>query len=98
MSSRFVRPMAVLPLLLMMVITAVQLQAQQTAQIRSILGKFKSYRYSNVFLFQVDDGTVSAINPLLGVPEPKMNAAANRSKKKDQVQEAIDEGEVDVAW
>ena len=97
MSSRFVRPMAVLPLLLMMVITAVQLQAQQTAQIRSILGKFKSYRYSNVFLFQVDDGTVSAINPLLGVPEPKMNAAANRSKKKDQVQEAIDEGEVDVA-
>jgi hypothetical protein len=45
----------------------------------------------------VDDGTVSAINPLLGVPEPKMNAAANRSKKKDQVQEAIDEGEVDVA-
>jgi hypothetical protein len=26
-----------------------------------------------------------------------MNAAANRSKKKDQVQEAIDEGEVDVA-
>jgi len=81
----------------MMVITAVQLQAQQTAQIRSILGKFKSYRYSNVFLFQVDDGTVSAINPLLGVPEPKMNAAANRSKKKDQVQEAIDEGEVDVA-
>jgi hypothetical protein len=89
--------MAVLPLLLMMVITAVQLQAQQTAQIRSILGKFKSYRYSNVFLFQVDDGTVSAINPLLGVPEPKMNAAANRSKKKDQVQEAIDEGEVDVA-
>jgi hypothetical protein len=81
----------------MMVITAVQLQAQQTAQIRSILGKFKSYRYSNVFLFQVDDGTVSAINPILGVPEPKMNAAANRSKKKDQVQEAIDEGEVDVA-
>jgi hypothetical protein len=50
-----------------------------------------------VFLFQVDDGTVSAINPLLGVPEPKMNAAATRSKKKDQVQEAIDEGEVDVA-
>lgn len=97
MSSRFVRPMTVLPLLFMMVITAVQLQAQQTAQIRSILGKFKSYRYSNVFLFQVDDGTVSAINPLLGVPEPKMNAAANRSKKKDQVQEAIDEGEVDVA-
>ena len=97
MSSRFVRPMSVLPLLIMMVITAVQLQAQQTAQIRSILGKFKSYRYSNVFLFQVDDGTVSAINPLLGVPEPKMNAAANRSKKKDQVQEAIDEGEVDVA-
>jgi len=97
MSSRFVRPMTVLPLLVMMVITAVQLQAQQTAQIRSILGKFKSYRYSNVFLFQVDDGTVSAINPLLGVPEPKMNAAANRSKKKDQVQEAIDEGEVDVA-
>jgi hypothetical protein len=45
----------------------------------------------------VDDGTVSAINPILGVPEPKMNAAANRSKKKDQVQEAIDEGEVDVA-
>jgi hypothetical protein len=89
--------MTVLPLLVMMVITAVQLQAQQTAQIRSILGKFKSYRYSNVFLFQVDDGTVSAINPLLGVPEPKMNAAANRSKKKDQVQEAIDEGEVDVA-
>lgn len=89
--------MTVLPLLFMMVITAVQLQAQQTAQIRSILGKFKSYRYSNVFLFQVDDGTVSAINPLLGVPEPKMNAAANRSKKKDQVQEAIDEGEVDVA-
>jgi len=80
-----------------MVVTAVHLQAQQTAQIRSILGKFKSYRYSNVFLFQVDDGTVSAINPLLGVPEPKMNAAANRSKKKDQVQEAIDEGEVDVA-
>jgi hypothetical protein len=97
MSSRFVRPMTVLPLLIMMVITAVQLQAQQTAQIRSILGKFKSYRYSNVFLFQVDDGTVSAINPILGVPEPKMNAAANRSKKKDQVQEAIDEGEVDVA-
>ena len=97
MSSRFVRPMTVLPLLIMMVITVVQLQAQQTAQIRSILGKFKSYRYSNVFLFQVDDGTVSAINPLLGVPEPKMNAAANRSKKKDQVQEAIDEGEVDVA-
>jgi len=97
MSSRFVRPLIVLPLLLLVVITAVQLQAQQTAQIRSILGKFKSYRYSNVFLFQVDDGTVSAINPLLGVPEPKMNAAANRSKKKDQVQEAIDEGEVDVA-
>ena len=97
MSSRFVRPMTVLPLLIMMVITVVQLQAQQTAQIRSILGKFKSYRYSNVFLFQVDDGTVSAINPILGVPEPKMNAAANRSKKKDQVQEAIDEGEVDVA-
>ena len=97
MSSRFVRPMTVLPLLFMLVITAVQLQSQQTAQIRSILGKFKSYRYSNVFLFQVDDGTVSAINPLLGVPEPKMNAAANRSKKKDQVQEAIDEGEVDVA-
>jgi hypothetical protein len=89
--------MTVLPLLIMMVITVVQLQAQQTAQIRSILGKFKSYRYSNVFLFQVDDGTVSAINPILGVPEPKMNAAANRSKKKDQVQEAIDEGEVDVA-
>ena len=80
----------------MLVITAVQLQSQQTAQLRSILGKFKSYRYSNVFIFQVDDGTVSAINPLLGVPEPKMNAAANRSKKKDQVQEAIDEGEVDV--
>ncbi len=97
MSSRFVRPMTVLPLLFMLVITVVQLQAQQTAQIRSILGKFKSYRYSNVFLFQVDDGTVSAINPLLGVPEPKMNAAATRSKKKDQVQEAIDEGEVDVA-
>ena len=97
MSSRFVRPMTVLPLLFMLVITAVQLQSQQTAQIQSILGKFKSYRYSNVFLFQVDDGTVSAINPLLGVPEPKMNAAANRSKKKDQVQEAIDEGEVDVA-
>ncbi len=97
MSSRFVRPMTVLPLLFMLVITAVQLHSQQTAQIRSILGKFKSYRYSNVFLFQVDDGTVSAINPLLGVPEPKMNAAANRSKKKDQVQEAIDEGEVDVA-
>ena len=96
MSSRFVRPMTVLPLLFMLVITAVQLQSQQTAQLRSILGKFKSYRYSNVFIFQVDDGTVSAINPLLGVPEPKMNAAANRSKKKDQVQEAIDEGEVDV--
>lgn len=80
-----------------MVITVVQVHAQQTAQIRSILGKFKSYRYSNVFIFQVDDGTVSAINPLLGVPEPKMNAAANRSKKKDQVQEAIDEGEADVA-
>ncbi|MFM6955764.1 MAG: hypothetical protein ACKOAK_10115 [Ignavibacteria bacterium] len=97
MSSRFVKPLTVLPLLFMVVITAVQLQAQQTAQIRSILGKFKSYRYSNVFLFQVDDGTVSAINPLLGVPEPKMNAAATRSKKKDQVQEAIDEGEADVA-
>ncbi|MFZ9977319.1 MAG: hypothetical protein ACO3GR_04415 [Candidatus Kapaibacteriota bacterium] len=97
MSSRFVKPLTVLPLLFMVAITAVQLQAQQTAQIRSILGKFKSYRYSNVFLFQVDDGTVSAINPLLGVPEPKMNAAATRSKKKDQVQEAIDEGEADVA-
>lgn len=88
--------MTVLPLLFMVVITVVQLQAQQTAQIRSILGKFKSYRYSNVFLFQVDDGTVSAINPLLGVPEPKMNAAATRSKKKDQIQEAIDEDEADV--
>ncbi|MFN4916954.1 MAG: hypothetical protein ACK5HH_05835 [Ignavibacteria bacterium] len=96
MSSRFVKPMTVLPLLFMVVITVVQLQAQQTAQIRSILGKFKSYRYSNVFLFQVDDGTVSAINPLLGVPEPKMNAAATRSKKKDQIQEAIDEDEADV--
>ena len=74
-----------------------QIQAQQTAQIRSILGKFKSYRYSNVFLFQLDDGAVSLINPLLGVPEPKMNAAANRSKKKDAIQEALDEGEADVA-
>jgi hypothetical protein len=80
-----------------MVTNTVELQAQQTAQIRSILGKFKSYRYSNVFLFQVDDQTVSAINPLLGVPEPKMNSAATRSKKKDQIQEAIDEGEADVA-
>ena len=80
-----------------MVFAAVQMQAQQTAQIRSILGKFKSYRYSNVFLFQVDDPTVTAINPLLGVPEPKANAAANRSKKKDAIQEAIDEGEADVA-
>ena len=97
MSSRFFRPLVVLPLLLIMVTNTVELQAQQTAQIRSILGKFKSYRYSNVFLFQVDDGTVSAINPLLGVPEPKMNSAATRSKKKDQIQEAIDEGEADVA-
>ncbi|MBM4173181.1 MAG: hypothetical protein FJ212_02355 [Ignavibacteria bacterium] len=97
MSSRFVRPMAVLPMLCLMVFAAVQMQAQQTAQIRSILGKFKSYRYSNVFLFQVDDPTVTAINPLLGVPEPKANAAANRSKKKDAIQEAIDEGEADVA-
>jgi hypothetical protein len=97
MSSRFFRPLVVLPLLLIMVTNTVELQAQQTAQIRSILGKFKSYRYSNVFLFQVDDQTVSAINPLLGVPEPKMNSAATRSKKKDQIQEAIDEGEADVA-
>ncbi|MGA1250071.1 MAG: hypothetical protein ACO3YM_06265, partial [Candidatus Kapaibacteriota bacterium] len=80
MSSRFVRPMAILPIFCLMVISAVQLPAQQTAQIRSILGKFKSYRYSNVFLFQVDDATITAINPILGVPEPTMNAAAKRSK------------------
>jgi hypothetical protein len=71
--------------------------AQQTAQIRSILGNFKSYRYSNVFLFKLDDAAVTAINPLLGTPEPKMNAAANRSKKKDAIQQAVDDGETDIA-
>ena len=66
---------------------------QRTAQLRSILNNFKSYRYSNIFLFKLDDASVSAINPLLGTPEPKISSAANRSKKKDEVNEYIDNGD-----
>jgi len=66
---------------------------QRTAQLRSILNNFKSYRYSNIFLFKLDDASVSAINPLLGTPEPKIGAAANRSKKKDEISELIDNGD-----
>ncbi|MBK9248607.1 MAG: hypothetical protein IPM69_10950 [Ignavibacteria bacterium] len=66
---------------------------QRTAQLRSILNNFKSYRYSNIFLYKLDDASVSAINPLLGTPEPKISAAANRSKKKDEISEYIDNGD-----
>ncbi|MBI3258220.1 MAG: hypothetical protein HYZ54_01875 [Ignavibacteriae bacterium] len=66
---------------------------QRTAQLRSILQNFKSYRYSNIFLFKLDDASVNAINPLLGTTEPKMNPAANRSKKKDEITELIDNGD-----
>jgi hypothetical protein len=75
------------------ILLSVSAFGQRTAQLRSILQNFKSYRYSNVFLFKLDDASVSAINPLLGTAEPKMNPAANRSKKKDEVQEKIDNGE-----
>lgn len=66
---------------------------QRTAQLRSILQNFKSYRYSNIFLFKLDDASVNAINPLLGTAEPKINPAANRSKKKDEITELIDNGD-----
>ncbi len=75
------------------ILISVSAFGQRTAQLRSILQNFKSYRYSNIFLFKLDDASVSAINPLLGIPEPKMNPAANRSRKKDDIQALIDNGD-----
>lgn len=75
------------------ILLSVSAFGQRTAQLRSILNNFKSYRYSNIYLFKLDDGSVSAINPLLGTAEPKMNPAANRSKKKDEITELIDNGD-----
>lgn len=75
------------------ILLSVSAFGQRTAQMRSILNNFRSYRYSNIFLFQLDNGSVTAINPILGIPEPKINPAANRSRKKDDIQAAIDNGE-----
>ena len=96
MMNKNIRSIAVKFIFGAITLASMPLFAQQTAQIRSILNNFKSYRYSDVFLFKLDDAAVTAINPLLGVPEPKINTAANRSKKKDAIQEAIDDGETEL--
>ena len=82
MMNKNIRSIAVKFIFGAITLASMPLFAQQTAQIRSILNNFKSYRYSDVFLFKLDDVAVAAINPLLGVPEPKINSAANRSKKR----------------
>ncbi|MBL7975740.1 MAG: hypothetical protein JNJ85_12560 [Candidatus Kapabacteria bacterium] len=69
-----------------------QVHAQGEAQIRSILGKFKNYRYGNISIFKVDDESMRSIVQLLN-PEPlipdaaKNCAAAKQSQIDDKVAE-----------
>ncbi len=49
---------------LMSTISVVNVHAQKTTEIMSILNKFKNYRYSNVsiFSFREDDGSIQGLN------------------------------------
>jgi hypothetical protein len=71
------------------VLTSNHVRAQKTAQIRSILSKIESYKYSNIFVFKVNEDTKSELLPLLSIKKPTEPPMTQRFlKEKDAVIEA----------
>ncbi|MFM8472807.1 MAG: hypothetical protein ACKOBV_04675, partial [Candidatus Kapaibacterium sp.] len=42
---------------------------QSETQLKTIMGKIKNYRYGNISIFKLDDGTMKAVTELLN-PQP----------------------------
>ncbi len=85
------------------IFNAVPVQAQQSAQIKNLLQRFKNWRYGMVSVYKVgeEDGMVSNLNVVLGPPEPEQPEEAKSCKNKDDVEsyvltggEGMDEKEV----
>ncbi len=93
-------PRTFLCTLLLVAIAAVTADAQQNAQVNSILDKFKNYRYGLISVFRVEDDAVSKLNIVLGPPEPVIPEEAKQCRSKDDLEayvlsggEGIDEKE-----
>ncbi len=66
--------------------SGVPLQGQTTdAQLRSILSKFKNYRYGNISIFQLDAETMKGVTQLLN-PEPVITESARQCTPARQTQ------------
>lgn len=59
--------------------------AQNDAQVRSILGRFKNWRYGNISVFKLDDETMKGVTQLLN-PEPIMSEVAKKCAPAKQTQ------------
>ena len=53
------------------------LYGQSETQLKTIMGKIKNYRYGNISIFKLDDGTMKAVTELLN-PQPIMTDAAQK--------------------
>jgi len=77
--------------------------AQQNAQIKSLLTKFKNWRYGMVSVYKVgeEDGSINNLNVVLGPREPELPDEAKSCRSRDDIEsyvltggEGMDEKEV----
>ncbi|MCX7929793.1 MAG: hypothetical protein N2663_03625 [Chlorobi bacterium] len=77
---------AIVGSVLLLVVTITPTRAQTSdAQLRSIMSKFKNYRYGNVSIFQLDAETMKGVTQLLN-PEPVITETAKACSPARQTQ------------
>lgn len=65
---------------------------QSETQLKTIMGKIKNYRYGNVSIFKLDDGTMKAVTELLN-PQPIISDAAQKciATKQTPIDDKVEE-------
>ncbi len=79
-------------LLVLLATASTGLFAQSEAQLKSVLGKIKNYRYGNISIFKLDDETMKAVTELLN-PQPVITEAAQKCvpAKQTQIDDKVQE-------
>ena len=65
--------------------------AQQNTQVKTLLQRFKNWRYGMVSVYKVgdEDGSVNRLNILLGPKEPELTDEAKTCKQRDEVESLV---------
>lgn len=65
--------------------------AQQNTQVKTLLQRFKNWRYGMVSVYKVgdEDGSVNRLNILLGPKEPELTEEAKTCKQRDEVESLV---------